>query len=143
MDVIARLFDCAGQAADAVSTHSSKIGGRCEVAKDSKVRMSRLLDVVFTQQGSLASQITAGKVLDDIARLPDCAGQASDAVSADTQVKMENAPRLFKIPKSGCPYIYIYINIWIRLPRHSWPKSWSFIENLVIPTCWLLVGKTL
>ena len=43
-----RLFDCAGQAADTVSTHSSKIGGRFNVAKDSKVRMSRFWDASST-----------------------------------------------------------------------------------------------
>ena len=55
---------------------------------------------VFTEQGSSASQMTAAKVIDVIARLPDCAGQAVDAVLAYTQVKMEDAPRLLKIPKS-------------------------------------------
>ena len=43
---------------------------------------------VFTEQGSSASQMTAAKVMDVIARLPDCDGQASDAVSAYAQVKM-------------------------------------------------------
>ena len=38
--------------------------------------------------------------MDVIARLPDCDGQAADAVSAYTQVKLEDAPRLLKIPKS-------------------------------------------
>ena len=37
---------------------------------------------VFTGQGSSASQMTAAKVTDFIARLPGCAGQAVDAVSA-------------------------------------------------------------
>ena len=44
---------------------------------------------VFTEQGSWASQMTAAKVMDVIARLPDCDGQAADAVSAHTQVKLE------------------------------------------------------
>ena len=57
---------------------------------------------VFTEQGSSASEMTAAKVMDVIARLPGCAGQAADAVSADTLVKMEDAPRLQKIPKSEC-----------------------------------------
>ena len=39
-------------------------------------------DAVFREQGSSASQMTAAKVLDVIARLHGCAGQASDAVSA-------------------------------------------------------------
>ena len=66
---------------------------------------------VFTGQGSSASQMTAAKVMDIISRLPGCDGQAADAVSAYTQVKMEDAPKLLKIPKSECP------DIWIRLPR--------------------------
>ena len=71
---------------------------------------------VFTEQGSSASQMTAAKVMDIISRLPRCAGQATDAVSAETPVKMEDAPTLLKIPKSECP------DIWIRLPKHKWPK---------------------
>ena len=82
---------------------------------------------VFTEQGSSASQITAAKVMDVISRLPGCAGQAADAVSAYTQVKMDDAPTLLKNPKSECP------DIWIRLPRHKWPKSWSSIEDPVVP----------
>ena len=41
---------------------------------------------VFTEQGSSASQMTAAKVVDVMARLPGCAGQAGDAVSAYTEV---------------------------------------------------------
>ena len=44
-----------------------------------------------------------------------------------TQVKMDDAPKLLKIPKSECP------DIWIRLPRHKWPESWSSIEDPVVP----------
>ena len=62
-----------------------------------------------------------------ISRLPGCAGQAADAVSAETQVKIEDAPKLLKIPKSDCP------DIWIRPPRHNWPKSWSSMEDPVVP----------
>ena len=82
---------------------------------------------VFTEQGSSASQMAAARVMDIISRLPRCAGQAADAVSAETQVKMEDAPKLLKIPKSECP------DIWIRLPRHKWPKSWSRIEDPAVP----------
>ena len=65
---------------------------------------------VSTEEGSSASQVTAAKVMDVTARLPDCDGQA-DAVSACTQVKMEDATRLLRIPKSECPYIYMFIFI--------------------------------
>ena len=60
---------------------------------------------VFTAQGSSASQKTAAKVMDIMSRLPGCARQAADAVSAYTLVKMEDAPKLLKIPKSECPDI--------------------------------------
>ena len=82
---------------------------------------------VFTEQGSSASQMTAAKIMDIISRLPGFDGQAADAVSAYTQVKMEDAHKLLKIPKSECP------DIWIRLPRHKWPKSWSSMEDPVVP----------
>ena len=71
---------------------------------------------VFTEQGSSASQMTAAKIMDIISRLPGCDGQAADAVSAYTQVKMEDAHKLLKVPKSECP------DIWIRLPRHKMAK---------------------
>ena len=80
----------------------------------------------FTEQGSLASQMTAAKVMDMISRLPGCEGQAADAVSAYTQGRMEDAPKLLKIPKSECP------DIWSRLPRHKWPISWSSMEDPVV-----------
>ena len=48
---------------------------------------------VFAKQRSSASQMTAAEVMDVIASLPHCDGQASDAVSAYTQVKMEDAPK--------------------------------------------------
>ena len=42
---------------------------------------------VSTEQGSSASQMTAATGVDVISRLPGCAGQAADAVSAYTKVK--------------------------------------------------------
>ena len=67
---------------------------------------------VFSEQDSSASQMTAAKVMDVIARLPGCDGQA-DAESAETHGKLEDAPRLLKIhQKTDCP------DVWIR-PRHK------------------------
>ena len=64
---------------------------------------------VFTEQGSSASQMTAAKVMDIISRLPGCDGQAADAVSAYTHVKMEDVHKLLKIPKSECPFFeFVY-----------------------------------
>ena len=69
--------------------------------------------------------ISAANVMDIISRLPGCLGQAADAVSAYTQ-EMVDGHKLLKLPKSHCP------DIWIRLPRHKWPTSWSSIEDPVV-----------
>ena len=55
---------------------------------------------------------------------PDCQGAQDKqlAVSAKTQVKTEE-----KFQNRKCP------DIWIRLPRHKWPKSWSSMEDPVVP----------
>ena len=95
------------------------------------------MQYLFTEQGSSASQMTVAKIMDIISRLPGCDGQAADAVSAYTQVKMEDAHKLLKIPKSECP------DIWIRLPRHKWPKSWSSMEDPVVPLEQNLYGHPL
>ena len=70
--------------------------------------------------------MTAAKVMDNYIQTFRMSDQAADAVSAYTQVKMEDAPTLLKIPKSECP------DVWIRLPRHKWPKSWEIIEDFVV-----------
>ena len=72
------------------------------------------------------SQMTAAKVVDVIAPLRRLCGQAADAVSASTQVKMEDAPRPLRIPRSECH------DVWIRHPRHKWQKSWTNIEDPVV-----------
>ena len=75
---------------------------------------------VCTEQEPSALQMTAAQVMDVISRLRGFAEQAADiadAVSAYTQVKMEDAHKLLKIPKSECP------DSWICPPRHKWPKS--------------------
>ena len=78
--------------------------------------------VVFTEQDSSASEVTAAKVMDVIARQPECDGQAAHAVSAYTQ----DAPRLLKIPNSECP------DVWIRLPRHNGQNPGEKLETPVI-----------
>ena len=102
--------------------HKSRVVLRGDIVKDDSGSFA-----VFTEEGSSASQATAAKVMDIISRLPACAGQAVDAVSAYTQAKMKDAPKLLTIPKSECA------DIWIRLPRHKWPKSWSSMEDPVVP----------
>ena len=82
---------------------------------------------VFSEQGSSGSLMTVAKTMDIISRLPGFDGQAADAVSAFSQVEMEDADKMLNFPKPECP------DIWIRLPRHKWPKSWSSIEDPVVP----------
>ena len=79
---------------------------------------------VFSGQRTSASQMTAAKIMDIISRLQGCAGQAADGISAITQVKMEDAHKLLKIPKSECP------DIWIRLPRHKMAQI--MVEDQVV-----------
>ena len=71
--------------------------------------------------------MTATKIMDIIAKFTDCEGQTSDAVSVYIQITLKDTPRLLKIPKSECP------DVWIRLPRHKWRKSWSSMEDPVFP----------
>ena len=73
----------------------------------------------------------AAKVMDVIARPPGCAGRAADAASAYTQYQLTpkstwRTSIVLKLPKPECP------DIWIRLPRHKWPKSWFNIEGPVV-----------
>ena len=82
------------------------------------------------------------KVMDIISRLPGCARQAADAVSAYTQVKMEDAPQSLKIPKSemsrhldlSTTTHMTKINVQYGRPsRSSWAKSvWSSIGRTVM-----------
>ena len=57
---------------------------------------------------------------------------------------IEDTSTLWNRPKSECP------DIWIRPPRHKWPKSWSSVENPVVllernlygHPCRIIGGKT-
>ena len=72
---------------------------------------------VFTEQGFFSISNDSGKdhgYYLQIAWLRWTSSRRS--VSFYTQVKMEDAHILLKIPKSECP------DIWIRLPRHKWPN---------------------
>ena len=82
---------------------------------------------VFTEEGSSASQMTAAIVLDIISRPPGCAGKAADEVSAYTQVKMEDAPSWSKNSEVRMS------RYWDMSTKHKWPKSWSSMEDPVIP----------
>ena len=81
---------------------------------------------VFIEQGASASQMTAVKILHTISLLLGMVGKAHDARSAYTRVKMKNAPRLVKLPKTECP------TIWVRFPGNRWLATWDKINDLVV-----------
>ena len=110
----------------ALETKHQKYKGRVVLRRDIVKDYSGSC-AVCTEQGSSASQMTAAKIMDIISRLPGCDGQAADAVSAYTQVNMEDAHKFLKIPKSEC------VDNWIRPPRHKWQKSWSSMEDPAVP----------
>ena len=74
-----------------LETKHQKVKGRVVLRSDI-VKDDSGSKAVFTEQGSSASQMTAAKVMDIISRVPGCAGQAADAVSAFTQVNIKDAP---------------------------------------------------
>ena len=87
-----------------------------------KRRFSVLRSIHWTRIISI-SKMTAAKIPGhhlQIAGLPWTSSWRSIGVYPSK--KMEDAHKLLKIPKSECP------DIWIRLPRHKWPKSWSSME---------------
>ena len=61
--------------------HFQKLKGRVVLRGDIVKDDSGSYEV-FTEQGSSTAQMTAAKIMDIISRLPGCAGQAADAVSA-------------------------------------------------------------
>ena len=82
------------------------------------------------------------KTIDVIARLPGCDGRAADAISAYTQVKLEDASRLLKIPKSECP------DVWIRLLAKILVEHWrscgtSRTKFIWTPTSKIVMEKTI
>ena len=139
---------------EAESTKSTK--GRV-VLREDIVKDDSGSYAVFTELVSSTSQMTAANVNGcHWQGYQDCAGQAADAVSAYTQVKMEDAPKLLKIAKVRVSTSFYdmmpKIMVWIRLPRHKWPKSWSCIsktrgcswmKSAWSPNCRIVVGKTL
>ena len=69
-----------------------------------------------TEQGASSSHMKTTTVLDFIPSLPDCFGQARDAVGAYTQVKMKDARELLHLSDEDFP------QIWIRLPKAWRPQ---------------------
>ena len=81
---------------------------RGEIVKDDSGSFA-----VFAEQGSSASQMTAAKVIDVIARLPGCAGQAAHAVISIHP--SQNGRCTTFIINSKSQHVHIYTCIFIYL----------------------------
>ena len=100
---------------------------------------------VFSEQVSSASQMTAAKVMDVIARLPDCAGQAADAVPAYTP---ENEGRS-KIAQNS----EVRMSRWMDtssttqiseiLGKHRRSRGSSWTKCMWSPIGWIVMGETI
>ena len=74
--------------------------------------------------------MTAAEVMDNISRLPGCDGQAADAVSAYTQVKMEDCSQIIENSKNRIVQTYGFVHHDTNGPNHG-PvrKTQSFFLN--------------
>ena len=86
---------------------------------------------VFAELGTLASLMSASKLLDAVAMLPGCVGEQSDAVQAYTQALLYHGQKHA-------------VETWIRLPRDQWPKAWhGKCKDPVVPLRLALYGHPL
>ena len=111
-----------------LETKHQKYKGRVVLRGDS-VKDDSGSYAVCTEQGSSASQMTAAKVMDIISRLSGCAGQAADAVSAYTLVKIEDASKLLKFQNRNVQtFGFVYHDTNGQNHGSVW-KTQSFLLN--------------
>ena len=117
----------------------TKVRSKSEVidearTKGAKVHFASLMDICHLKNAELETKhqkyqgrnVLRGDIMKD-----DSGSYAVFTTSSGRSIcsypcKMEDAPKLLKIPNSECP------DIWIRLLRHKWPKSWSSMEDPVV-----------
>ena len=76
------------------------------------------------------SYSTTAKVMDIISRLPGCSGQAADAVSAFSHVKMEDAPSYVENSKIGMSRQFGFVYHDTYGQNHGpVSKIWSFLQS--------------
>ena len=96
---------------------------------------------IFTEQRSSASQMTAAKVMDIFSRLPGCAGQVADAVSAYTQVKMENAPTFFFKKKLRSQNVQIFGYVYHDTNGQNHCPVWKTQSFLLSEICTVMLWQ--
>ena len=94
---------------------------------------------VFTEQGSSASQMTGAKIIDIISRLPGFDGQAADAVSAFSQVKMEDAHKLFKKFQNRSVQTFGFVYHDTNGPNHG--PAWKTQLFLLKGSCMVILWQ--
>ena len=91
---------------------------------------------VFTEQGSSALQMTAAKIMDITSRLPGCARQAADAVSAYTHLHSSQNGRSTDVAKNSQIGMYHDTNGLNRGP--VWKSQLFFLSEICTVIFWLL-----
>ena len=100
--------------------------------------------VEFTEHGTSATQMTVAEVLDVLSRLPGCCGQGSNAVTANSQVKMKDAPELLQLSKEDCPIFFDEITKWVSCTDILTVIFWMhrhFLCTFVIRHLWADLSK--
>ena len=82
---------------------------------------------VFAEQGSFVTQMTAAKSNGCHNGYQDAQDKQRTQYQRTSKSKWKMHHRYCEIPKSECP------DIGIRPPKHTWPKSWSSMEDPVVP----------
>ena len=117
--------------------HLHKYKGRVALREDT-VEDHNGYRAVCAENSAPASQVAA-RFLDTVSSKPGITGEASDAVSAHTTVRMSEAPKLLRLSGHGCP------QVWIRLPPRRRPTRWGNIEAPLVHLerlVWSPVGRT-
>ena len=122
----ASLMDLCHLKNSALEPRHQKYKGRV-VLRGDMVKDDSGAYAVFTEQGSSASQNDSRKSHGHYTHTSRMFRSSSWCSIRWYSGKMEDAPTLLKIPMSKCP------DIWIRLPKHGWPKSWSSMKDPVVP----------
>ena len=89
---------------------------------------------VCTEQGSSASQMTAAKIMDITSRLPGCARQAADAVSAYTHLHSSQNGRSTDVAKNSQIGMYHDTNGLNRGP--VWKSQLFFLSEICTVIFW-------
>ena len=119
---VAALMDACHPRNSALEQKFQKYEGRA-VLRGNVVKDDSGSYAVFTEQGSSASQMTAAKKYWISKQDQDAQDKQPTQYQLTPKSKWRTHQHCWKFRSQTGP------DIWIRLPRHKWPKSWSNIED--------------